>query len=126
MAEEPTGAATPRTAIPVPHHTDDPPGWLDHYMRRMAEKIETMVVGKYADATTRDAAVSAASGLAGAYTGPDEGDLAYLLDTGTLTIYDGSAWQQVWPILVSNISGFTASTSDPTGGVDGDIHFKYV
>jgi hypothetical protein len=101
---------TPAQAFRVPVSTDNPDVVDD--MTQLALQIEKRVMGVYATAAARNSATTAA--------GVVEGMFAYLMDSNTVTYYDGAAWQPFPPAQPAITSG----TAGPSGGSDGDIYFK--
>jgi hypothetical protein len=88
----------------------DPPEQLDTIIETAVKQIEKAVVMKFATATERD------TKLTGAYA-PVTGQICILNDTLKLMKYTGSTWVDVFPKI-------TTSTSDPSGGSNGDIWLK--
>lgn len=101
---------TPIMGFQVPAAGDDPNVAED--VMTLATQIEKHVVMVFNTAVARDAAVTA----------PTEGMHAYLKDSNTLTVYNGSAWAAAYPTVPSFTSG-TAAPSNATG-VDGDVYFQ--
>jgi len=88
----------------------DPPDELDTIIETVVKQIEKAVVMKFTNASQRD------TKLVGAYA-PVLGQVCILTDTMALMKYNGSTWVNVFPTI-------TTSTSDPSGGSNGDIWFK--
>jgi hypothetical protein len=108
-----TTPTTPAQQFPVPVNTDDPdiPGDL----ATLAKAIEKRVVGVYATAADRNTKTGAA--------GVQEGMIAYLQDSNTITYYDGAAWQ-IYPTPPPQIlNGTTAPLN--TLGNDNDVYYQY-
>lgn len=102
----PTTTANQGWTLPV--GTDDPNIVAD--LTTVVLQIEKQVIGIYTSVSDRNTTA----------TSPLEGQFAYLADTNALTYYTGSAW-----VTLGNTSRvITVSTSAPSGGSDGDIHFK--
>lgn len=101
---------TPAQGFPVPTSGDHPdiPGDL----LKLATAIEKRVMGVYATAAARDAAIPT----------PVDGQFAYLQNNDTVQIYQNTAWVTFPPPQVSITSG----TSVPTNatGNNGDVFFK--
>lgn len=101
---------TPGQSFPVPTLSDDPdiPGDL----MTLALAIEKRVVGVYNNVTDRDTRVTA----------PQEGQVAYLKDSNTFTVYNGSVWTAMFPTPPT----FTVASTVPSNvqGSDGDVWFK--
>jgi len=108
-----TTPTTPAQAFPIPVNGDDPdvPGDL----ATLAKAIEKRVVGVYATTADRNTKTTAA--------GVQEGMIAYLQDSNTITYYDGSAWQVYPPPPPQILNGTTAPA--PTTGNNGDVYYQY-
>lgn len=101
---------TPLQSLPVPELTDDPDVVGD--MTALAVAIEKRLMGVYASATDRNTKVSS----------PQNGQFAFLVDTGKMYVYRSSAWNEFPAPQVS----ITAGSSVPSNSVgnDGDVFFK--
>jgi hypothetical protein len=104
-------ATTPMQAFPYPTSADDPDVPGD--MQALAVAVEKRVFGIYNDATDRNAKITA----------PVEGQIAYLKDTDIITVHNGAAWVQVYPVVVPAFTSGTAVPSNGTGA-DGDVYFR--
>ena len=89
---------------------DDSPGYLAEFIEDAVLSLEDKVVMRFANATARDAALSGSDS-------PVIGEVCVLTDTLTYYKFNGSAWAKLFPTI-------TVSTSDPSGGVTGDIWLK--
>lgn len=103
---------TPAQLFPVMTTGDDPDIPAD--VLALALAIEKRVVGVYTNASDRNAKTTAA--------GVQEGMIAYLQDTNTLTYYTGSAWADVIPDLPAFSHGSVVPSN--ASGSDGDVFFK--
>jgi hypothetical protein len=101
---------TPMQAFPVMEATDDPDIPAD--IMALAVAVEKRVVGVYNNVADRDAKIAS----------PQEGQVAYLKDSNTLTFYTGAAWTDVVPDVPSFTSG--AVVPDNATGSNGDVFFK--
>jgi hypothetical protein len=51
-----------------------------------------------------------------------EGMVTYLTDSNSITVYDGSAWQQVYPAATSSVNSITASYTAVAGDANDTIY----
>jgi hypothetical protein len=99
--------------------TSDPPLIAVH-MENLSSAIEKRLVGRYDNVAA----------LPGGGTGRTIGHLAFVEDAakpfnGEFYIYDGSDWVKLGIRLESEMPTFTRGTGAPSGGVNGDVHFRY-
>jgi hypothetical protein len=101
---------TPQQGLPIPEPTDDPdiPGDI----QALALAIEKRLVGTYVNATDRNTKVTA----------PLEGQYAFLKDTDTLTVWNGTAWVTAFATPPTFSSGTVVPSN--ASGSDGDVFFK--
>lgn len=100
---------TPIQSLPVPETVDDPDVVGD--INALANAIEKRLAAVYNSIADRDARLPA----------PQEGQVAILKDTNQVLVYLDSAWKQIYPAETRKI---TVSTLAPTGGANGDIHYR--
>lgn len=102
---------TPYQALPVPVDADDPNIPAD--MMSLAVAIEKRLVQQYASVAARSAA----------NTTPSEGQFSYIATDDTFWYYNGTTWTRLY-LYTTPRPTITVSTSAPSGGVNGDIHFR--
>lgn len=107
---EPSQSTT--QGLPYPTQ-DQPPGSGYHYIQRLAEATQQLIVGVYPSTSARDIENPSAQ----------RGTLAYTQDQGILWLRGYSGWDQIYPTAGPSI---TSGSSNPSGGQNGDIYFKYI
>lgn len=111
MVDAPQGA-DPRTGAPFPLQTQKP-RWIPEYIKQAVLALGKISVPKYATVQARNTAIPT----------PTEGDLCHVVATKALQVFTDGQWTQIYPPTGPT---FTVSTTAPTGGVNGDIHFQVI
>jgi hypothetical protein len=87
--------------------------WVWQYIRNLALAVEKISVMRFATS----------SDLTSRVPSPEEGMLAYLLDSNTLQVYTGSSWARVYPPSPAVYTGTTTPASSL--GATGDLYIQY-
>ena len=85
----------------------------DEYIRNLAFALETKLVMSFPSSVERAAEIPT----------PTEGMVAWLQGSNKLTLYNGTAWVQIYPTVPTITSG-TAAPAAGSGAV-GDIYIQY-
>lgn len=101
---------TANQAIRYPISSDSPD--VPTHLLNALTDVETRLVMRFSSASDRSTKI----------TTPVEGMLASLATEGTLTYYDGTAWQQIWPVAGHQTVGTTVP--DNATGSNGDVYYK--
>lgn len=107
-----TYSYTPKTALPFPQ-ADEKIGDANHHIHVLATMLDDLVVMRF---TTQAA-------LAAAISAPVSGQTAWITTDKVLQIFDGTAWQRVYPPVPNIYSGTTNPTS--VLGTVGDVYLQY-
>lgn len=101
---------TANQQLPIPQAGDDPDVPGD--MSALALALEKKLVMVFTNTTDRSARVAA----------PIEGMFAFMKDTDTFVVYNGTSWVAAYPTPPA----FTSGTSVPSNasGANGDVFFK--
>lgn len=84
----------------------------DEYIRNLAFALEGRLVMVFASATERTSDLVTAA----------EGQLSWLQDVNTLSVYNGSAWKQIYPPSPNILNGSGAPSSGL--GNAGDVYVE--
>lgn len=104
--------STPVQGLPYPH-IDEPLSNSNHWVKGLATAVEGQLVMRFATTAARDAAITA----------PVAGMMTWLSDSGTLVLYDGTGWKQVYPYAPATYSGTTTPPSSL--GNPGDFYIQH-
>lgn len=105
-------ATTANQALPYPTSTDDPNVPQD--LQALAEAVEKKLVMVFTGTSDRSTRLPA----------PTAGMVSVRTDVDIVEVYDGAAWQQVYPPKVPAVTNGTVVPSN-SSGANGDVFFKF-